>query len=258
MKRIHWQIAALLLAAAIIPFRAQLRTLMRGVLYGDSTRMYTVSERMKQYGPTASARIRPHFQRAQVAYPSAKLVFVGLKRDSELQVYAAGRNQPLRFIRSYPILAASGVLGPKLREGDGQVPEGVYRIDALNPNSSYHLALHVNYPNALDQQMAKRDGRDKLGGDIMIHGSNCSIGCLAMGDEAAEDLFVMAADTGIANIEVILSPFDLRTEPMSKMGGLPEWSDGLYAQIKERLVRLPSPPADRLGTMKKSQRRKQR
>src|SRR5690606_4961 len=99
----------------------------------------------------------------------------------------------LRFVRALPVLAASGRVGPKLQYGDYQVPEGFYRIEALNPNSRFHLALRVNYPNAFDRAEAAREGRTHLGGDIMIHGSNASVGCLAMGDVVSEDLFVLAA-----------------------------------------------------------------
>lgn len=74
-------------------------------------------------------------------------------------------------IKSYPILAASGSIGPKLRESDMQVPEGVYQIESLNPNSQFHLSLRVNYPNEFDREQARIDGRAQLGGDIMIHGS---------------------------------------------------------------------------------------
>jgi hypothetical protein len=61
-------------------------------------------------------------------------------------------------LKTYPILAGSGTLGPKLVEGDGQVPEGLYRVESLNPNSSFHLALRVNYPNEFDRAKGKLDG----------------------------------------------------------------------------------------------------
>ena len=89
-----------------------------------------------------------------------------------------------------------GASGPKIQRGDKQVPEGVYGISYLNPNSAYHLSLGVNYPNAFDREMAAKDGRKNLGGDIMIHGKNVSSGCLAVGDEPAEELFVLAAEVG--------------------------------------------------------------
>jgi len=85
----------------------------------------TVVERLAEYGETARARLKPYFDKIQQPYPPSKLVFLGIKDERALQLYVASSNQPPRFLRSYPILAASGVLGPKLREGDKQVPEGI-------------------------------------------------------------------------------------------------------------------------------------
>jgi murein L,D-transpeptidase YafK len=202
----------------------------------------TIAERLDQYGASARARLWPFFKQAGVAYPPEQLVFVGFKEEKVLQVYAKSGTNGCRFVRSYPILAASGVVGPKLREGDRQVPEGIYAIELLNPNSSYHLSLRVSYPNAFDREQAAREQRTKLGGDIMIHGKDKSIGCLAMGDEAAEDLFVLAADTGIEMIAVILSPVDFRLgKTVPRMANLPEWTPALYQKIKARLAELPLP-----------------
>jgi hypothetical protein len=156
----------------------------------------TVDERLVQFGETARGRWKPYFDRAKTAYPPAGVKLVALKTEKVLQVYAVEKSGRGRWIRSYPILAASGIPGPKLQEGDGQVPEGIYPIESLNPNSRFHVALRVGYPNMFDSFQAARDGRTRLGGDIMIHGSSVSVGCLAMGNEAAEDLFVLAADTG--------------------------------------------------------------
>jgi len=160
-----------------------------------------------------------------------------------LQVQASNQTNGYHFLRSYSILAASGGPGPKLREGDRQVPEGIYPIELLNPNSSYHLSLRIGYPNEFDRAQAAKEGRKNLGGDIMIHGKSASIGCLAMGDEAAEDLFVLAADTGLQNIKVVLSPVDFRTGAViPKVVKLPDWTDGLYNQIKTEMAALPMTP----------------
>jgi hypothetical protein len=200
----------------------------------------TTQERVEEFGAVVAARLRPAFERAGVSYPPARLALIGLKTERALQVYAADSTGEFRFIRSYPILAASGTLGPKLREGDGQVPEGVYRIESLNPNSRYHLALRVSYPNEFDRQQARADGRKNLGGDIMIHGGAASIGCLAMGDEAAEDLFVLAALTGISNIAVVIAPVDFRTRELpAGHETLPAWTKELYANIKAALAPCP-------------------
>lgn len=200
----------------------------------------TIAERLDQYGVSARARWLPFFERAGVTYPPQQLVFVGLKEEKMFQVYGKSDTNGFTLVRSYPILAASGVAGPKLREGDRQVPEGIYAIELLNPNSSYHLSLRVNYPNDFDREQARKEQRTNLGGDIMIHGKAKSIGCLAMGDEAAEDLFVLAADTGLTNISVILSPVDFRAgKAVPENARLTPWSEGLYREIKARLAELP-------------------
>src|SRR5579862_4701724 len=103
----------------------------------------TVADCLAEYGGAVQERLGPYFAKAQVAYPPSGLVFVGLKEEKELEIYAAGVDGRYRFVRTYPILAASGHAGPKLREGDRQVPEGLYRIASLNPNSLYHLALRI-------------------------------------------------------------------------------------------------------------------
>jgi len=201
----------------------------------------SIEDRQKQYGPSARKRLSPHFTAANVPYPPARIVLVGLKDEKRLEVWAAGEDGLAAKVRDYPILAASGTAGPKLREGDRQVPEGIYRIESLNPNSRYHLALRVNYPSDEDRGQAKKDGRDRLGGDIMIHGSDGSVGCLAMGDEAAEDLFILAADTGIDRITVLLCPWDLRTrEPPADDRA---WVQERYRALKSALESLSVGPA---------------
>jgi hypothetical protein len=199
----------------------------------------SVQDRLNECGQAARARLAPFFGAAAVPYPPGSLVLLGLKDSKTLQVCASGPQGPLRLIRSYPILAASGQSGPKLREGDRQVPEGIYRIESLNPNSRYHLSLRIGYPNEFDRAMARLDGRRALGGDIMIHGSDASVGCLAMGDEAAEDLFVLAADTGVDRIKVVLAPGDLRKSAAPAGPHLPSWAGRLYEHIRAELDRLP-------------------
>ena len=134
-----------------------------------------------------------------------------------------------KFVRFYPILAASGKPGPKRLEGDRQVPEGIYRVAELNPNSAYHLSMKLNYPNEFDREHAAKDGRTNLGGDIFIHGKAASIGCLAMGDTAIEELFVMADDAGLNNVEIAIVPFDPRTRNLQPRPDDPSWVAELYA-----------------------------
>jgi hypothetical protein len=202
----------------------------------------TVADRLDEFGAAAQARLAPFFAAAGAAYPPKELILVGLKAERRLEVYAPGPDGKPRFVRAYPVRAASGGLGPKLREGDGQVPEGIYRVVFLNPNSLFHVSLRVGYPNEYDRERARADGRTRLGGDIMIHGNEVSIGCLAMGDEAAEDLFTLAARAGLDHVRVILSPVDLRRSPTPSTRGMPRWVPELYDRVAVELKKLPPPP----------------
>ena len=202
-----------------------------------------IADRVAQYGPAARARLAPFFAAAGIAYPPERFVLLGFKLERELHLLASGSGHDLTFIRSYRIQAMSGTLGPKLREGDGQIPEGIYTIVYLNPDSVAHLSLALSYPNDYDRARAGEDGRDTLGGDIMIHGGSTSIGCLAMGDEAAEELFVLAAEAGWERAVVLLSPVDFRRNILPvDYRAQPAWVDDLYLRLRAELARFPVGP----------------
>jgi murein L,D-transpeptidase YafK len=83
--------------------------------------------------------------------------------------------------------------------------------------------------------MAKVDGRTRLGGDIMIHGNSVSVGCLAMGDDAAEDLFVLSALVSKERVKIVISPTDFRTGTSMNLVEEPHWVGGLYGMLREEL-----------------------
>jgi len=238
VKRLHLLLVFFVLAMCALPFRRHLIRPVASVISIAKGRS-TVAKRVAQYGPAVHARLAGDFKRVGCMYPPAKMKLVGLKKEKRLEVWVAPTNGVFALLKSYPIIGTSGGLGPKLAEGDSQMPEGIYRIDFLNPNSRYHLSLRVDYPNAYDRAKAALDGRTKLGGDIMIHGSAWSDGCLAMGDPAAEDLFILVAETGLSNITVVLSPVDFRIRELpDKRPKVPAWTPGLYVVIKQELVHL--------------------
>ena len=238
VKRLHLLLVFFVLAMCALPFRRHLIRPVASVISIAKGRS-TVAKRVAQYGPAVHARLAGDFKRVGCMYPPAKMKLVGLKKEKRLEVWVAPTNGVFALLKSYPIIGTSGGLGPKLAEGDSQMPEGIYSIDFLNPNSRYHLSLRVDYPNAYDRAKAATDGRTKLGGDIMIHGSAWSDGCLAMGDPAAEDLFVLAAETGLTNVTVILSPVDFRVRELpEKRPKVPSWAQELYAMIKQELLNL--------------------
>jgi len=116
----------------------------------------------------------------------------------------------------YPICGASGRLGPKRRQGDKQIPEGFYRIDRYNPESIAWLSIGMNYPNAADK--IKGRGGD-LGGNIFIHGSCISWGCLAIGDDNIEDVYLYAVHaraSGQKDIPVYVFPFRMTDANMDR------------------------------------------
>lgn len=200
----------------------------------------TVDDVMTLYGPTAEQRLLPYFHASGVPYPPTALTLLGFKNEKRLEVW--GQHQgSWEFVRAYTILAASGVAGPKLREGDAQVPEGVYKIEALNPNSRFHLSMKLDYPNALDRQQALQEGRDQLGGDIFLHGQDVSAGCLALGDTAIEELFVLVVRVGIEHVSVLLAPYDLRRPATDDTTDLPPWVLALYTDLGRALGAFPLP-----------------
>jgi len=242
IQRIHILKALLVLAVCVFLFQHKLTRVVR--LFKGT---YQVEQRLSQYGPIVRERLADDFKRVGCPYPPAKLLLVGFKEEKLLEVWVKpNENKEYTLLRVYPIKGASGKIGPKLKEGDGQVPEGIYRIDWLNPNSAFHLSMHIDYPNEYDKARAAEDGRKNLGGDIMIHGGRGSSGCLAMGDEAAEDLFVLVAKTGLSNVEVILSPFDFRKRDLPEAMKLrvPAWTTELYRIIKEQLYNATNKPFD--------------
>jgi murein L,D-transpeptidase YafK len=117
---------------------------------------------------------------------SAILVRI-FKEEAELEVWLR-HSETFELVKRYPICARSGELGPKVKAGDEQAPEGFYTVTraALNPASKYHLAFNVGYPNAYDR------AHDRTGSAIMVHGDCLSIGCFAMTDEGIDEIYSLA------------------------------------------------------------------
>jgi murein L,D-transpeptidase YafK len=146
------------------------------------------------------------------------------------------------FFRRYPICRFSGTLGPKLREGDRQVPEGCYFVPAsrMNPNSRFHLSFNLGYPDDFDRQ----NGR--TGSALMVHGACASIGCCAMGDDAIEEIWTLcsaALSAGQPFFRVHCFPFRLSPENLLAHADSP-WI-GLWAQLRpiyERFEKTRLPP----------------
>lgn len=199
----------------------------------------TVQEVVDHYGKPAESRLKAYFQEAKASYPPLKIALITFKDQKTLDLWATDTENNFTLIHTYKVKGASGVLGPKLLEGDRQVPEGIYKIEGLNPNSSYHLSMKLNYPNQFDLRYAKLEGRKNPGSNIFIHGKSVSIGCLAMGDRAIEDLFILSQKVGFKNIEVIIAPTNfIDNKNMAKLTtGKPSWVAKLYGEIQIKLLK---------------------
>jgi len=153
------------------------------------------------------------FRDAGAAWPP-KVFFRGFKHEGQFEIWAApARGTQWVLVENVPICAASGVLGPKRREGDLQVPEGFYRLDRFNPRSQFHLSLGIDYPNAVDR--AHKEEQKPLGGDIFIHGGCVTIGCLPLQNRPMERVYlaaVAARDAGQRHIPVHLLPCRFGTQ----------------------------------------------
>src|ERR1700712_2913675 len=130
------------------------------------------------------------FAEKKLQWPAKYVYIRSFKYDSQLEVWVKSqRNEPYKLFKTYKVCALAGTLGPKRMQGDYQVPEGFYHINEFNPNSNYHLSLGLNYPNLSDRMLS-----DSLepGGDIYIHGSCVTTGCIPITDTQIEELYILA------------------------------------------------------------------
>jgi murein L,D-transpeptidase YafK len=172
-----------------------------------------------QRGPIRQAIDEQFFPKPKVTL-SVRLASLGLKRGqpvfvriikqtSELELWMdRGTSAAPQWVlmHTFPVCKWSGTLGPKLREGDGQAPEGFYVVTAkaLHPASNYHRAFNLGFPNAYD----RANGR--TGSFLMVHGDCRSVGCFAMTDPAIEDIYGLveaALAAGQAGVPVHVFPF---------------------------------------------------
>lgn len=180
--------------------------------------------------PVMKKRFAADLEKLDVSWPPARVRVLALKAEREVELWVGNRGEATwKLLKTYPVLAASGTLGPKRRQGDKQVPEGIYRIVYHNPKSQYHLSLLLDYPNAADKarESAALEEGVSLGGDICVHGSFVSSGCLAMGDGHIEEIFAVTGLADRATCDVVILPADFRR--------VPEWVNTLAGDDAEVL-----------------------
>lgn len=210
----------------------------------------TVAQAIARYGEEARELLRAQCKSAGAVYPPKRIVLLALKDRKQLLMFAGagggaaggsgGANQRLALVQTFPLVSYSGGLGPKLHEGDLQIPEGNYRITGSSARDM--LSLAVDYPNAFDRARGLEDHRKKLGGDILIHGGSVSTGCVVVSNEQMQEVFVALHDVGFKNVQLLIAPCDLtKSQPQLNWSKQPKWLPKLYAQLKRDMSGLPIP-----------------
>lgn len=172
-----------------------------------------------------------------IAVAELNVYLRAFKAEKKIEVWGKNKaDSSYVHITDYHICGSSGVIGPKRRQGDFQVPEGFYYIDRFNPASSFYLSLGLNYPNASDRVLGDTGN---LGGDIFIHGSCATIGCLPITDSKIMELYILcveAKNNGQEQIPVTIFPKELNQSNYEQL--LAEYAGnddfiGLWSDLKK-------------------------
>lgn len=184
-----------------------------------------IAKVMQDRQPSAATRaaLDRDMRQAGVAWGTPAFVRI-FKQESQLEVWF-DRGGSYELFRTYDICRWSGRLGPKLKEGDRQAPEGFYRVgrSQLNPNSQHHLAFNLGFPNAFDR------AHGRTGSYLMVHGGCSSAGCYAMTDRSVDDIYRIveaALNAGQDHVPVHIFPFRMTERNWSQHGrGYEHWHE---------------------------------
>lgn len=147
-----------------------------------------------------------------------ELYLVAYKQEEQLELWSRNEgDEEFSLLRSFDICSTSGKPGPKRKQGDLQIPEGFYHISAWNPWSNFYLSMCINYPNHSDRVLGVQG---RLGGNICIHGSCVTIGCIPLTDEGIKELYILcieAKNSGQSRIPVTIYPGRLNLENFNRL-----------------------------------------
>jgi murein L,D-transpeptidase YafK len=179
--------------------------------------------------------VKNYFLHKNLNYQGYDLLIRVFKKERILEVWCKSRGQA-SYVQLLQVLltAYSGTTGPKRREGDQQIPEGIYHITNFNPQSKFHLSLRINYPNSADMYFADQH---HPGSDIYIHGGAISNGCIAIGDDRIKELYLMALEatgSGQYQIPVHIFPCRLSEDALKELiqSDIPNDVSGLWRDLQ--------------------------
>jgi murein L,D-transpeptidase YafK len=183
--------------------------------------------------------LQKQFEAKKLVWPAKYIYIRSFKFDGQMEVWVKNeRKEPFKLFKTYRICAMAGTLGPKRMAGDYQVPEGFYYINEFNPNSNYYLSLGLNYPNVSDRILSDSL---KPGGDIYIHGSCVTVGCIPVTDQQIDEIYILATYAkaqGEDYIPVHIYPVRYNNKrSMDYLNGLTK-NDGQLKAFAERLEKV--------------------
>jgi len=150
-----------------------------------------LSKKEQQAFNKREKQLKNQFAEAKLAWPAKQMYIRSFKHEGQLEIWLRhAPTEPFVLFKSYQVCALSGKLGPKRKEGDLQVPEGLYYINEFISNSDYHFSLGINYPNQSDLFFADQQAP---GGEIYIHGKCATVGCIPILNNPIEELYVLAS-----------------------------------------------------------------
>ena len=151
------------------------------------------------------------FEAKGIAFPPKDIYLRTFKFDKEMELWATNGGS-YTLIKTYDVCQVSGELGPKRRQGDYQIPEGIYQLEHFNPASNFHLSMKVNYPNEADRILGDQNN---LGGDIYIHGACVTIGCIPLENEPIKELYWLSVLTKAKGGAIPIHIFPFRMDKLS-------------------------------------------
>lgn len=148
--------------------------------------------RVKAAYEEKEAVVKKYFTDKKISMDKFQVFLRAFKKEKTVEVWIkANGKQEFVLLHAYDFCSTSGSLGPKRKEGDYQIPEGVYQINHFNPVSNFHLSLGINYPNESDKILSDKN---RPGSAIYIHGNCVTVGCIPITDDKIKELYVLAVE----------------------------------------------------------------
>ncbi|HEY5823678.1 MAG TPA: L,D-transpeptidase family protein [Cyclobacteriaceae bacterium] len=150
------------------------------------------NSRVKSAYELKEQTVKNYFVKKGLKYEGFQLFIRAFKKEMKLEAWIKEKGkEEFQLLTTYDFCTTSGKLGPKRKEGDYQIPEGIYSINHFNPQSNFHLSLGINYPNASDLILSDKKSP---GGAIYIHGNCVTIGCIPITDDKINELYLLAVE----------------------------------------------------------------